>query len=209
MIKKLFPLVIGLFLTITANASCGSLELTKEFLIPYETDTQKWSVSEPYFFDDPKLGFSINLQTVDVTIDYYAFDLGITDIRIEMVDQVLRQGVSEMLQYTNMEGPLPTSDPLLLPKELFKGSNKYLVHDAVFIVQKREPRNLVSVVSLGFDGRCFQKLRFTKELPPNSSDITTYFDIPWGNADVQAAIYTFGGIVRLLNEEFYRVGYYK
>ena len=209
MIKKLCPLVIGLFLASAANASCGSLELTKEFLIPYETDTQKWTVSEPYVFDDPNLGFSIALQTGDLTVNYYAFDLGITDIQIEMVDEVLRQGVSEMLYIMNMEGSLPTSDPRLLPKKLFEGSNKYLVHDAVFIVQKREPRELVSVVSLGFDGRCFQKLRFTKELPQSTSDITTYFDNPWANADVQVAIYTFGGIVRLLNDEFYRVGHYK
>lgn len=210
MIKKLYPLVIGLFLSSHANASCGSLELTKEFLIPYETDTQKWNVgNDPYFYGDPETGFRITLESKNIKIDFFARDAGVNVIPSDLWDQAVLENVYAMIQMMNRDEPMPMSDPRILPKELFDGSNKYLVHDAIFIVQKREPRNLVSVVSLGFDGRCYQKLRFTKELPQSTSDIATYFDNPFAYADVQVAIYTFGGIVRLLNDELYRVGHYR
>jgi hypothetical protein len=208
--KYLFTVFsIFCFFATVANATCNKLKLTSDFLTPYETEYQKWSVSEPYYYDDPKLGFSINLKTSGTTINFYAFDLGIEDYKNEMIDKLLRQSVSEMLQVMNYTKTLPTSDPRLLPENLFKGSEKYLVHNAVYVVQERKPRNIVSIVSVGFDGKCFQKLRFTKDLISKDIDIKNYFDNPTQDAETMAAIFLFSGLVKILNEELYRVSYYK
>lgn len=207
--KKLLLSVLLLLVASGASAACKNPQLSKDFLTRYETETQKWRVSDPYYYDDPKLGFSINLKTEDTTIDFYAFDLGIKNFENGMTDQLLRQSVSEMLQVMNYNKTLPTSKPFLLPKSLFNGSDKYLVHKAVYVVQERKPKNIVSIVSVGFDGECFQKLRFTKDLMSKDIDIKSYFDNPTHDAETKASIFMFSGLVKILNEELYRVGYYK
>ncbi len=114
----------------------------------------------------------------------------------------------EVRRHRNYENPT-IADPLLLPQSLFEGSDKYLVHNAVYVVQENEPNNIVSIVSVGFDGKCFQKLRFTKELSSKDIDIKTYFDNPTYEPEIAGALYTFAGLVRILNEELYRISYYK
>ena len=125
-----------------------------------------------------------------------------------MIGKSLRQSVSEMLQGLNHQTDAPTSEPFLLPKKLFSGSKK-LVRSAVYVVQERKPKNLVSIVSIGFDGNCFQKIRFTKRLLSKDIDIKTYFDNPLQNAEILASIFEFSGLVKILNEELYRINYYQ
>ncbi len=197
------------FFTSGANAACKKLNLNSEFLSPFESDTQKWSVGEPYYYDDPNLGFSINLKTTDTKVDFYVYNLGIENIRDGMTEQLLRQSVSEMFQVLNYNQTFPTSPPYLLPKSFFQGSEKYLVHNAVYITQERNPLNIVSIVSIGFDGKCFQKLRYTKELISKDRDIKNYFENPSRDAETLAALLGFSGLVKILNEELYRIGYYK
>ena len=210
--KKLLiltTLVFTVMFSSTSFAECKNLSLSNDFLAPYETETEKWKVSDTFYYKDPKLGFSIKLKTNDSTVNFYIFDLGIKNFTDNMVGKLLRQSVSEMLQVLNYKDTLPTSEPRLLPKKLFKGSEEHLIHNAVYVVQERKPENIVSIVSIGFDGSCFQKLRFTKDLSSKDIDIKTYFDNPTHNAEILASILQFSGFVKILNEELYRTGYYK
>ena len=102
----------------------------------------------------------------------------------------------------------PQDPPFLLPEKLFVESKK-LVRSAVYVVQERKPENLVSIVSIGFDGNCFQKLRFTKRLLSKDIDIKTYFDNPLQNKEVLASVVEFSGVVKILNDELYRVNYFQ
>jgi len=207
--KKLLWSVLLLLFASGASAACKNPQLSKDFLTRYETETQKWRVSDPHYYADPKLGFSINLKTQGTTIDFYAFDLGIKNFEKGMTDQLLKQSVSEMLQVMNYNETLPTSKPYILPKSLFNGSDKYLVHKAVYVVQERKPKNIVSIVSVGYDGKCFQKLRFTKDLMSKDIDIKNYFDNPTHDKETLGSVPMFSGLVKILNEELFRVGYYK
>ena len=208
---KFLIIVLSIFYlsSAVAFAKCIAPDLDNDLLTPYETEKQKWHIRAPYYYDDPDLGLSIKLETSDITVDFYIFDFGITNFTPGMEDQLLQQSVSDMLQFLNYHKTLPTSDPLLLPQSLFEGSDKYLVHNAVYVVQENEPNNIVSIVSVGFDGKCFQKLRFTKELSSKDIDIKTYFDNPTYEPEIAAALYTFAGLVRILNEELYRISYYE
>lgn len=208
---KYFFCFLGVFFffVTAANASCTKLNLSSEFLAPFNTETQKWHVDEPHYYDDPNLGFSIKLQTSDTTVDLYVFDFGINNFSDDMTNQLLRQSVSEMLQAMNYYETLPTSAPRLLNKSLFQGSEKYLVHNAAFVVQERKPKNILSIVSIGFDGDCFQKLRFTKELISKDIDIKNYFENPSQEVETLTSILGFVGLVKILNEELFKIGYYK
>ena len=208
--KYLIALLSIFYLSSTvAFANCIAPNLDNNFLTPYETENQKWHVSAPYYYDDPDLGLGIKFKTSDITVDFYTFDFGIENFTTGMTDQLLQQSVSEMLQVLNYPKTMPTSDPLLLPQSLFEGSDKYLVHNAVYVIQENKPSNFVSIVSVGFDGKCFQKLRFTKELNSRDIDIKSYFDNPTYEPEIAASLYMFAGFVRILNEEFYRISYYK
>ena len=210
----IIPLVIilqishSVFFPSLANAKCKDLSLNSEFLAPYETETIKWKVGETFYYKDPNLGFSIDFKSNDIRVDYYVYSLGIQSFEDEMIGQLLRQSVSEMLQVLNYQNDAPTSEPFLLPEKLFAESKK-LVRSAVYVVQERKPENLVSIVSIGFDGNCFQKLRFTKRLLSKDIDIKTYFDNPLQNKEVLASVFEFSGLVKILNDELYRVNYFQ
>ena len=210
----IIPLVLilqisqSVFFPSFANAKCKDLSLDSEFLAPYETETIKWKVGKTFYYKDPNLGFSIDFKSSDTRVDYYVYSLGIQSFKDEMIGKLLRQSVSEMLQVLKYQNDAPTSEPFLLPEKLFVESKK-LVRSAVYVVQERKPKNLISIVSIGFDGNCFQKIRFTKRLLSKDIDIKTYFDSPLQNKEVLASVFEFSGIVKILNDELYRLNYYQ
>lgn len=207
--KRAFGLILlVLLLPTVASASCTSLSLTKSFLTPLETDTTKWSVAKTQFYNDPDLGFGIKFSTSDTTINLFIYDSGFENIDAKTVDEEFGQSVSSMMHVFIRAENSSVSEPFLVPEELVAGFGENLIRHAVFVAANRTSKNMVSIVSMGFDGKCFQKIRFTKKLP-DEINIEDYLENPSQSPDVRGAIFDFANFARLLNSELYRIGYYK
>ena len=64
------------------------------------------------------------------------------------------------------------------------------------------------MVSMGFDGQCFLKLRYTRQIRefPNIEEV---FNNPTQDKKVLAGIFEFKGLTILLEEQLLNSGYYQ
>ena len=83
------------------------------------------------------------------------------------------------------------------------------MHNAVLVALDTGKFAIASMVSVGFDGNYFLKIRFSKRLKQDGSDIKTYFNNPFQNNSVLSATNSFVGFAKILNEELVRIGYFK
>ena len=208
--RNLISLLITLiFLPSVALGACNSPNIDKSFLKPYESENRKWEIHDTYFYSDKRLGLSIKFKTVDTTVDFYIYDLGKSKINESLVDKELRNSIYGMIKYYETYEPHSIhSSPKLIPENYFLESEKNLIKTGVYIVVKKLQSNEVAFVSMGFDGKCFQKLRFTKKIT-SSSNIEQYFDNPTYSTDIVVAILSFKGFVNILNKQLLNSGYYK
>ena len=200
----LFPTILTASI---ALGNCNTPQIDKSFLKPYETEKIKWEIHDPHFYDDKKLGLSIKFKTDDTTVDFYVYDFGKSQITKEDQDTQLRNGVSEMIYVLKKFEPSTTySSPMLLPEKTFLDS-KNLIQEAVFILKKGQKSNSISIISMGSDGKCFYKLRYTERIG-FVQNFEQYFAKPGQNTEVQMAILSFTGFITLLNEQLMNSGYF-
>jgi hypothetical protein len=209
--KALCILSILSCLPSVALGVCKSPSIDNSFLNSYKSENTVWKIHDTYFFDDTKYGLSINFETRDITVDLFIYDLGITKIDEQMVEEELRRSVQQMLDYLAKQDPnVVNSRPRLLTKEYFSEKEKNLVKNAVFVFstsEKYRDLGFVSIVSMGFDGKCFQKIRFTHGFPLGATPEDS-FEKLLEHEDVEFAIVAFIWFVIGLNKELLDSGYY-
>jgi hypothetical protein len=188
---------------------CKTPKINKSFLKPYETKNQTWKINDPYFYDDTRLGLSIKFQTSSENMDFYVYNLGKAKINEKEVEDELRSGVFNMINYYKQYEPKAIhSEPIFLSGNFFKPSVNKLVRSAVFVLVKKPKTNELSMVSMGFDGQCFLKLRYTRQIRdfPNIEEV---FNNPTQDKKVLAGIFEFKGLTILLEEQLLNSGYYQ
>jgi hypothetical protein len=186
---------------------CNTPQIDKSFLKPYETEKIKWKIHDPFSYDEKELELSIKFTTDDTTVDFYVYDFGKSQITEEDQEKQLRNGVSEMIYVLKKVEPSTTySSPMLLTEKMFIGSEN-LIQKAVLILQKGQKSDSVSIVSMGSDGKCFYKLRYTERIG-FVQNFEQYFEKPGQNTRVQVAILSFTGFITLLNEQLMNSGYF-
>ena len=181
-----------------ALGACKIPQIDKYFLKPYETETIKWKIYDFNFFDDKKLGASLKFESDKTTVDFYVYDLGKSKILQEDLDKEFGNSVYDMIfslkkikedePSVSYSLPMSVSDCSTCSrfKRIFSGS-EILFQQATFILLKRQKKNAVSIVSMGSDGKCFYKLRYTDFVGP-VHNFEQYFEIPGYNINVQGAI---------------------
>ena len=188
---------------------CKTPIINKSFLKPYETKDQKWKINDPYYYDDTRLGLSIKFQTSSENLDFYVYNLGKATISEKEVENELRSGFFDMINYYKQYEPKAIhSEPLFLSGNFFKPSVNKLVRSAVFVLVKKPQKSELSMVSMGFDGHCFLKLRYTRQIRqfPNIEEV---FKNPTQDKKVLAGIFEFKGLTILLEEHLLNSGYYQ
>ena len=132
---------------------------------------------------------------------------GKSQITQEDLDQQLRNSVYEMIFGIKKYEPTTSySLPMLVSEKMISGKEN-LIQKAVFLIKKGQNTNSVSIVSMGFDGKCFQKLRYSK-LVGSDENFEQYFDYPRHNAKVFRAIMGFVGFTIIFHEELMNSGYF-
>jgi len=156
-----------------------------------------WDVKKVHYFKNPDLGFSIEFDRIAATANLYIYDLGISKIELKDLDQQLRQSISEAFYSFGKHSPdASLSEPMLVPKISFSHLDN-LIDNAVYVVVSNGPITGLTIISMGFDGRCFQKIRFTAKIP--STD----------KKDVVGGLMVFFKFVNALYIRLFDVGYYK
>lgn len=201
-------LLSTLFFSTPVDATCVKPNISKDFLDRAGAKDHKWFVSDAFFYKDPELGFSFDILSPDTSITFYIYDLGIAEDKDKNVDAVFSESVQDMLKRFALD-KAQTSSPFIIPTEAFGDANNFLVHNAVLVALETDKSAVASMISVGFDGNCFLKIRFTKNLKQDGSDIKTYFNNPFQNSSVLSAANSFVGFANILNEELVRIGYYK
>ena len=187
---------------------CASPQINKSFLKPYENKINKWIVHDTHFYKNQDLGLSQKFESNYTTVDFYIYNLGKNKITKTDIDKELRSSISEMIYfYKKYEPDAEYSQPLLISEKFFNKTKK-LINKAVFILVKKNNGNEISLVSIGFDGKCFQKIRFTKKIM-SQKNIKQFFKNPTHNKEILGSLYEFTGFVSILNNELLRSGYYK
>ena len=208
---KDFAVYLMIIILLPSNVwgGCKTPKINKSFLKPYETKNQKWKINDPYYYEDTRLGLSIKFQTSSENMDLYIYNLGKAIISEKEVEDELRSGVFNMINYYKQYEPKAIhSEPIFLSGKFFKPSVNKLVRSAVFVLVKKPKTNELSMVSMGFDGQCFLKLRYTRQIRefPNIEEV---FNNPTQDKRVLAGIFEFKGLTILLEEQLLNSGYYQ
>ena len=123
-----------------------------------------WRVEKPIFYDDEKLGFSFGFNSANAKATLYFYDLGLQSIGEDYWKEQLRRSVLDIFNFSKkMEPETKLSDPKLISKKTFSHV-KHLIKGAAFIVVSKGSKSVITIVSLGSDNNCFQKIRFTQTI---------------------------------------------
>ena len=188
-------------------AFCKIPQINKSFIKPFETEKIKWKIHNVKLYDNKKLGLNLKFESANTKIDFYAYDLEKDQITQDSLDKQLQSSVSEIIYIIKkLEPNTRHSLPLLLSRNLFSGKEN-LIQKGVIIIKKTQNTNSVSIVSMGFDGKCFQKLRYT-QLVDSDPNFEQYFKNPSKHARVQEAIFGFVDFITLFHKELTDSGYF-
>ena len=101
-----------------------------------------------------------------------------------------------MDRFEKLDRVASLSKPMLVPKALFSKLDN-LIDNAVYVVVPMLPSDELSIVSIGFYGKCFQKIRFTAKI--SSTDYK----------DVTDGLMVFSHFSNTLYNQLLNMGYYE
>ena len=207
MVRFMAWLIFSIALSARVLADCPTPRLSEMFLNNFAVGGKGWTLHAPHYYEDERLGVSIKIESSHTTIDYFVYDLGLAEITNRDVQNQFENSIREMYQfYSTFEKSAVLSDPFLINP--YEPSWKKLVDRGAFIIASKPEVNELSVVSLGFDGRCFQKLRYTKNLYGTGKEILHYFDNPVSHPETLNVLMSYRVAVKVLFKTLQRQQYF-
>ena len=173
-------------------------QASPECLAPIISESMgEWRSQQTYYYDASDLGLSIEFNKDEAKSTFFVYNLGISPIAEAHVDQQLSQAVSHILRFNRNDKDATVNSPILLPKDkVGLGHMNKLVKDAVYITSQDGSGSKLEIVTLGSNGNCFLKVRFTT--PINSL----------GKKDFFSSIMNFSEFMNKLNNAFLNSKYY-
>lgn len=121
-----------------------------------------WIFSGRHIYEDSAMGQQVKYTSESGGVaDIYAYDMGLDRIEPDMVGALMAQTLKEIVNFARQYDPsMVPGQPRQLPQEYFPAVPGFAT-DHAFILSQSETAVKISILTMGSDGNCFYKVRYT------------------------------------------------